>query len=107
LPHSSEKEEKEEKEKSNPKLTRFAAALPNAIDKKKPLTHAYLSMIKVDMLSTPFSSADIKKPALQKIHHLFCEDQSYKDLIGDICVALRWDFLRKRKSRNFLSSSRK
>jgi len=88
-PSASENEKKEEKEKSNPKHARFAAGLPNAIDKKKPLTHAYLSMIKVDMTSTPFSPAEIKKSHLQKIHHLFKDDQSYKDLMGDIRVASR------------------
>ena len=68
---------------------RFATGLPNAIDKKKPLTHAYLSMIKVDMTSTPFSPAEIKKSHLHKIHHLFKENQSYIDIVGDIRQANR------------------
>jgi len=68
---------------------RFAAGLPNAIDKKKPLTHAYLSMIKVDMTSTPFSPSEIQKPHLQKTHHMFKNDPCYKDLVGDIRKATR------------------
>ena len=67
----------------------FAADMTNAIDKKKPLTHAYLSMLKVDMESKPFSTEDIIKPALAKIHHLFKESDAYRDIVGDMRSATR------------------
>jgi len=88
-PSPTENGKKDNKAQPNPKQTRFAAGLPNAIDKKKPLNHAYLSMIQADMTSTPFSPTEIAKTHLQKIHHMFKNDPCYQDLVGDVRTASR------------------